>query len=88
GLNPIRFPWLKPRAIFDNIYAKKNIACGFNRRNTKNVRNDYVFRNIEFEMHDNMFPVVKPRAIFENRYVKKNKAHGFNRGTFLIIYCE
>jgi hypothetical protein len=26
-----RFPWLKPRAIFQTL-PEKNIACGFNRR--------------------------------------------------------
>ena len=41
GLNPMRFPWLKPRAIFEKTYAKKNIACGFNRRNTTDIDNNY-----------------------------------------------
>ncbi len=67
----IRFPWLKPRAIFDNRCAKKNIACGFNRRNTMNFLNDYVISKYRFEIRNDTFSMIKTTGYIENHNVRK-----------------
>ncbi|UPZ16657.1 hypothetical protein [Flavobacterium humidisoli] len=74
------FPVVETTGYVEKRCLKENIACGFSRRNTESIHNDFKFckvigiKNVFIDT----FPVVETTGYVE-RYGRENIACGFNR---------